>query len=310
MDTTALSISQQDATSTLLRQLAARRPDLQALAEQLAPLLTTVSRLKQRLSPALPEDLCAQFVQRLQQRAPALAGQSLDWLAPTLLEALRESAPVLRDVLGDAANGLACLEDDPERLVKLAELYLLGHSDGIAQEAATLDVSPAVLAFALHRIVGPALGAVGRILEKEKGFSQWQASECPCCGSAPLLAMLQKPSGYNDFMVGGGGQRFLHCSLCHTQWRTPRQICPGCGVDDPNGKELLHQGKFRHLRIEWCRSCKAYLPSMDLRELELEPPTEVAALEMMHLEHIAIARGLHPLTETLFNAEFLDEQAA
>lgn len=44
---------------------------------------------------------------------------------------------------------------------------------------------------------------------------------CPCCGSRPT-ASITRTSG------GAAGQRYLHCSLCSTQWHLVRIRCAHC----------------------------------------------------------------------------------
>lgn len=48
---------------------------------------------------------------------------------------------------------------------------------------------------------------------------------CPCCGSRPV-ASLTRSSGEST------GQRYLHCSLCNTQWLLERGRCSHCGGRD------------------------------------------------------------------------------
>lgn len=49
-------------------------------------------------------------------------------------------------------------------------------------------------------------------------------TRCPCCGSQPTASLI-KPSADSI------GQRYLHCSLCSTQWHMMRIKCTHCGDD-------------------------------------------------------------------------------
>src|SRR5690606_40401574 len=44
---------------------------------------------------------------------------------------------------------------------------------------------------------------------------------CPCCGSLPVASVI-----HNDRQRSG--VRYLHCSLCATEWHLERVKCSGC----------------------------------------------------------------------------------
>ena len=59
------------------------------------------------------------------------------------------------------------------------------------------------------------------------------ASRCPCCG-APPVASITRTCG------GAMAQRYLHCSLCGSEWHLQRTQCPHC----------LARGKLAYQSIE------------------------------------------------------------
>ena len=80
------------------------------------------------------------------------------------------------------------------------------------------------------------------------------ASICPVCGSAPVASVLR---------IGGNiaGHRYLHCSLCATEWHMVRIKCSHCestkgvryqGAEDAEGKigEVV--------QAETCTACHTY----------------------------------------------------
>ena len=74
---------------------------------------------------------------------------------------------------------------------------------------------------------------------------------CPCCGSLPVASLVRLAPDVNNL-------RYLHCSLCNTEWNVPRATCTACGED----KGLaLHQieGSNGAVRAETCDGCKSYL---------------------------------------------------
>lgn len=76
---------------------------------------------------------------------------------------------------------------------------------------------------------------------------------CPCCGS-PAVASVVRLGNINNL-------RYLHCSLCNSEWNLPRATCSACSGD----KEIaLHQleGQKDSIRAETCDACMSYLKIM------------------------------------------------
>jgi FdhE protein len=92
---------------------------------------------------------------------------------------------------------------------------------------------------------------------------------CPCCGSRPTASVTR---------IGGeaAGYRFLHCSLCSTEWHMVRVKCTHCdstkgisysGIDD--GK--VHDAKAAVL-AETCDECNSYLKIVYMdRDRDVDP---------------------------------------
>jgi FdhE protein len=73
-----------------------------------------------------------------------------------------------------------------------------------------------------------------------------------------------------------------------------RTQCPFCLTDDPEKTELVFVEDRKPERAELCHACRKYVVSVDLRELALDLPHEVAALGMVHLDWLAQQRGFTP----------------
>ena len=85
---------------------------------------------------------------------------------------------------------------------------------------------------------------------------------CPCCGSPPVASVIHNERHRS-------GVRYLHCSLCATEWHLERVKCSVCNsggkllyltLDDENGKPFLP------VQAETCDGCNSYLKVMQ-REL-------------------------------------------
>ena len=85
---------------------------------------------------------------------------------------------------------------------------------------------------------------------------------CPSCGAAPVASVVHNERHRS-------GVRYLHCSLCATEWHLERIKCSVC---DTGGKLIYltlddDQGKpFLPVQAEACNECHSYLKVMQ-REL-------------------------------------------
>jgi FdhE protein len=84
---------------------------------------------------------------------------------------------------------------------------------------------------------------------------------CPLCGSLPVASVVYAQSGYQ-------GYRYLHCSLCATEWHLVRVLCSRCGA---SGKDIAYHSLEKAsqgnrsggtldaaVRAETCEQCRGY----------------------------------------------------
>lgn len=119
---------------------------------------------------------------------------------------------------------------------------------------------------------------------------------CPCCGAVPVASVVHNERHRS-------GVRYLHCSLCATEWHLERVKCSVC---DTGGKLLYmtlddEQGKpFLPVQAEACTECHSYLKVMQ-RELHgradpIADDLASLALDMLLAEQDEYARsGYNPL---------------
>jgi FdhE protein len=73
---------------------------------------------------------------------------------------------------------------------------------------------------------------------------------CPVCGTLPVASVVRAEKAYQ-------GYRYLHCSLCATEWHLVRVKCSHC-----ESTEGIHyrsiEGGSPSVRAETCDSCKTY----------------------------------------------------
>ena len=105
-------------------------------------------------------------------------------------------------------------------------------------------------------LVAAALQVYWNALAAQLDASQYRASGpspglCPVCGSAPVASVVR---------IGGAeqGLRYLHCSLCDTDWHMPRVQCSNCGNTQNLGYFAV-EGAADAVKAEACDACHSYL---------------------------------------------------
>ncbi|BFU59436.1 MULTISPECIES: formate dehydrogenase accessory protein FdhE [Rodentibacter] len=112
---------------------------------------------------------------------------------------------------------------------------------------------------------------------------------CPVCGSAPVASMVHIGTSQ--------GLRYLHCSLCESEWNLVRAQCTNCNAHDKLELWSLNE-KLALIRAETCGSCESYLKMMFQ---EKDPNVEAVADDLasifldVEMEEKGFARsGLNP----------------
>ncbi|QIQ22296.1 formate dehydrogenase accessory protein FdhE [Zophobihabitans entericus] len=98
-----------------------------------------------------------------------------------------------------------------------------------------------------------------------------QRQYCPVCRAAPIASVIHL--GQNV------GLRYLHCSLCETEWNVTRVICTNC--EDTSALDYYSLDKeLSSVKAECCESCNSYLKVF---YQDLDPHLEVIADDLATL---------------------------
>lgn len=157
-----------------------------------------------------------------------------------LTEALQSDAP---EPARAACRRLA--EAAPETLEAFADQVLANELDGseaplLPYVAAALQVYWTAMAADLGTAALPVLDVPG---------------VCPCCGSLPVASVVRATAEVDRL-------RYLHCSLCGTEWHLVRVKCAACDANARiayrriEGSRLTNAGA---MRAETCDDCMSYL---------------------------------------------------
>ncbi len=139
-----------------------------------------------------------------------------------------------------------------------------------------------------HALLSPLVGAALQVwwtrqagsLKQEDVGLVGSSTVCPCCGSRPTASVVE---------IGGqqANLRYLHCSLCATQWHMVRVTCSACESTKDiayyslNGKDADGPStKIAFARAEACDNCHSYLKIFNR---EKEPMMDVLADDLATL---------------------------
>ncbi|MGE4298026.1 MAG: formate dehydrogenase accessory protein FdhE [Desulfovibrionaceae bacterium] len=187
--------------------------------------------------------------------------------------------------------------------VALCQAFLDRNQQPVLDAAGRLGIEPGIAHYGVETVLGPVLAGVAAQAAPHVARGSWNQGTCPICGSFPSVAYLARPEPTEvEALVGGGGQKYLHCSLCGHEWRFRRDACPACGNHDPGSRRMIHEKDQRHERVEACTKCNAYFLCIDLRELAVAPDMHVAPLGLMHLDVVARKEGFVPVAPAPWNA--------
>jgi FdhE protein len=138
---------------------------------------------------------------------------------------------------------------------------------------------------ATARFLRPVVNAFDGWRDEE----QWLRRYCPTCGSLPAMAQLVG--------VDPGRMRLLWCGCCGTRWRYRRIGCPFCESADAHRLSALAIEGEKHLRIDYCQFCRAYLKTYDGEGNE---SFFLADWTSLHLDIMACDRGLKRMANSLY----------
>jgi FdhE protein len=158
-----------------------------------------------------------------------------DTLRQIVRQVANETPPAAQQTL----NSLLAASDDA--LEALADALLTG--EPTAEQAAQLPFIAAALQVAYTKLASQLEAGQLQTLDAH--------GVCPCCGSLPVASVVRLGAAINNL-------RYLHCSLCNTEWNVPRATCTACDTDKG---VALHEveGSKGAVRAETCDSCKSYL---------------------------------------------------
>lgn len=257
----------------------ARRFEHLARGNALAPLLGAMAHIAQAQQKAYAANTAVPI-------AEALLEQSREHGMPPLSYQAQRDAGWLADldVIADELShcGESVLEGAGKQLKALDTASREAIADAVFGGGIAGD-DPET-----HALLSPLVGAALQVWWtrqavslKENDVALFGASVvCPCCGSRPTASVIEMTPSQHSL-------RYLHCSLCATQWHMVRVTCTACESTKDiayyslNGKEAESPStKIAFARAEACDHCHSYLK---IFTREKEPLMDVLADDLATL---------------------------
>ena len=215
----------------------------------------------------------AQHRQLAQLPAPPIPDQSLlgrcrEHGMPPLAPSAWRRDPIWRTVAARLTEALDAAAPAPARAafarLRAAEPgWMEAQADALlAEHRATLDLACA-----------PVIGAAMQVCWTQQAAAldaAWIARPatpalCPVCGMPPVASVV---GGAGD---ADSGLRYLHCSLCGSEWHTVRAQCSQC----ENDKGIVYfavEDRQQPIQAEACPECGGYLKLCRRdQEIDMEP---------------------------------------
>ncbi len=299
------SASAQKIVDSTLESIKKRIPAYQELAEKFGPLFLEKAKLRDAFMENKIE-LPGIDPSRIAAGVPILVDEDLTPWSAAMKESVEALLPVLSEVLQleeKVSKWLKEYLDDPDNVLGLAQARIEGNWKHFENTSVQLGIEQsATLLYISETVFAPVLCAIVDSLGESLTTLAWDHGSCPVCGSSPSISHLS-PKEVTDLdqLVGGGGKKFLHCSLCGHDWRFKRNACASCGNDDSETREVFYLDDVKYERIEACHKCGKYCLNIDMRECEPYPHLDTIQIGLIHLDIYAHKNELSPISTTLWN---------
>ena len=165
-------------------------------------------------------------------------------------------------------------------LTNLITAFLSRDETVVTSMAKEVNLEPMVIKFLTHISLKPSLNTLKESAGEKIEKDGWNYGYCPLCGSYPDMAYL-----------GDQGKRFLHCELCGYEWAYPRLKCPFCKNDQPKKLGYFVSEEEEGFRVDFCKKCRRYIKTLDMRVIEQPAPLELENLITLHLDMLAHEQG-------------------
>jgi len=171
-------------------------------------------------------------------------------------------------------------QQEPKWVKDVIRTFLSDDEARLTVMAQEMALAPMVVKFLAHMALQPSMRSLRKSAAEGVRDYTWNYGYCPLCGSSPDMAY------FND-----EGKRFLHCELCGHEWHYPRLKCPFCGEERAKALGYFTSEEEEGYRVDFCKKCKRYIKTLDMRLIESPAPLELENLITLHLDILAHKQG-------------------
>ena len=279
---TSVPLQDSAAIEKIVVQLVESRPAYASLLGFYGPVFTAQARAMEDAF-STPINVEEESLRMRQQEGFALiepASFPIDFrAAEKLLVTICHLAIGVGEKLGKAGNALSLAVAEG---IDVEDMFrdVLEKNGCIQIFAQDKDVPLDMLSLLLYLAIRPSIEAGARQLATRLREDGGSRSNCPVCGSAPILGELD-----------ADGNQWIHCSLCWHRWPAARMTCLSCGNRSRDSLEYFYSETEPEYRVYLCKDCGHYLKVVDTRQLTrgfLAPLEQVVSL---HLDIKAAENG-------------------
>lgn len=277
-----------------MAKLGEKIPALRSITESFGQILAVRATLRQQ-APGWHGPPPALNAGRFSEGAWILADTGFQDVSGSLDMAVGLLMPVIK-------HSFPALAAEMDALAKALREKSLSSSDIVAAASGQMKVSVAgvsgeTLGFMAGELVKPFLERQAQDLSALVTGLPWRHGNCPVCGGLPNFSQLRPGRDDAEYVQSYGGQRWVRCTTCSTEWRSKRVSCLACGNEEPDDLVCLSIAGRPQERADACRKCKTYSLCLDASQSQAAADPDVAALSMLPLEMLARKEGYSPLGE-------------
>lgn len=247
------------------------------------------SSLLEEISAGADKTMTGRQVTVLQAHEKLQSGQPLfeKKFVPVPPSLFHKSLKDLRTLLPEgpirsALDRLLALETmAPENIETVIHELKTDIDSCIRRLAKVASTTPDILHFLLQTVLSPFFENQAGYYRELAASGSWRQGKCPVCGSDPAIARLAEDNG----------QRFLSCSLCHTEWAFERLRCPFCEHNGPPRIRHFTVDDDKIHRVECCDICRRYLKVVDERVAGHRTSPSVEDIVTVQLDILAGEQG-------------------
>lgn len=182
--------------------------------------------------------------------------------------------------------------NSPEVFAKIGEVLpeviygaLKRDNDTLLVLGEAIKVSPLELAWIGDALIQPSMISLAANYPEET-LNAWGLTHCPVCGHMPSVSMKHESEAWR-----------FKCSFCFAEYKMDIFICPRCGDNEIESKELLLVGKDQGLEISVCKECNHYFKVVNEGKLTTGIPQGLEEFYTRILDDVAAERGYKRIDE-------------